>query len=219
MNKKEPKYIDIHSHINFSAFDKDRDAVIARALDNGTWIINVGTQIDTSKKAIELAHQYKEGVYAIIGLHPIHTEESFHDEDEIGSAGFKSRAEVFEKDKYRELLRDEKVVAIGECGLDYFHLDEESITKQKEAFIAQIELANEIRKPLMIHVRNNYEDKNRNTYEDVLEILKTHAKVKGVIHFFAGSLEKRKILFAWFFDFFYRSDNLSSSEKWERLRL
>lgn len=196
-----PKYIDIHSHVNFTAFDEDREEVIKRALDNDTWIINVGTQVDTSKKAIELAHKYKEGVYATIGLHPIHTGQSFHDEQELGPSfaktsdgqgqekGFVSRGEVFDKNIYREFLKDEKVVALGECGLDYFHLDENSIEKQKKAFIEQIELANEINKPLMIHVRNNYEDKNRNAYLDVLEILKQYAKVPGVIHFFEGSWE------------------------------
>ena len=82
-----PKYIDIHCHVNFKVFDEDRDAVIRRVLDNDTWLMNVGTQIDTSKKAIELAHKYPEGVYAIIGLHPIHTDKSFHDEQELGEGG------------------------------------------------------------------------------------------------------------------------------------
>ena len=119
-----PKYIDIHSHVNFTAFDADRDDVIKRALDNDTWMINVGTQIDTSKKAVELANKYKEGVYATVGLHPIHTGKSFHDEQELGSEGkeFTSRGEAFDKEKYLELARNLKVVAIGECGLDYFHL-------------------------------------------------------------------------------------------------
>jgi TatD DNase family protein len=192
-----PKYIDIHCHVNFKLFDKDREEVIRRALDNDTWFFNVGTQIDTSKYAVELAHKY-EGVYAVIGLHPVHTDKSFHDKDELGEEGmeFTSRAEIFDKDIYRELLKDKKVVALGECGLDYFHMDEESIKKQKEALIAQIELANEVGKPLMIHVRNNYEDKERNAYVDILQILKMHAKVhpadggaRGVIHFFEGDLQ------------------------------
>jgi TatD DNase family protein len=179
-----PKYIDIHCHINFTAFDADRDEVIKRALDNNTWLINVGTQIDTSKKAVELAHQYKEGVYAIIGLHPIHTGRSFHDTKELGDEGkeFTSRGEVFDKNIYRELLRDPKVVALGECGLDYYHLSEDSIKKQKEAFVAQIELANEIGKPLMLHIRD--------AYADALAMLKEHARVKGVVHFFTGTLEE-----------------------------
>jgi len=191
-----PKYFDAHTHVNFRAFDEDREAVIARALDNDTWMINVGTQIDTSRSAVELAHKYAEGVYAVIGLHPIHTEKSHHDEQELGEGGkeFTSRGEIFDKDIYRELLKDDKVVAIGECGLDYYHMDEESIEKQKKTFIEQIELANEIGKPLMIHTRNSSTDKTHNVYFDVWEILKKFPNVKGVFHFFAGSVEDMKRL-------------------------
>lgn len=195
-----PKYIDIHSHVNFTAFDHDRDEVIKRALDNKTWVINVGTQIDTSKNAVELAEKYDEGVYAIIGLHPIHTGASYHDEQELGEGGkeFTSRGESFDKDLYRKLLANKKVVAIGECGLDYYRCTEESIEKQKKAFIEQIELANEFKKPLMLHVRNNKDlsaqagGKTRDAYKDVLDILKNHAKVNGVIHFFEDTLENAK---------------------------
>ena len=193
-----PKYIDIHSHINFTAFDKDRDDVIKRALENDTWMINVGTQADTSKKAIEIALQYKEGVYATIGLHPIHTSASYHDKQELGDEGqeFTSRGEVFDKNIYREFLKDKKInkkiVAIGECGLDYFRCAEESIEKQKEAFIRQIELANEFNKPLMLHIRHSVNHIERNGYFDALEILKKYAKVKGNVHFFAGSWAEAK---------------------------
>ena len=189
-----PKYIDIHSHVNFKAFDEDRDAVIKRALEAGTWVINVGTQIDTSKKAVDIAHQYNEGVYAIIGLHPIHTGASFHDEKELGEGGaeFTSRGEIFDKEKYLELLRDPKVVAVGECGLDYFRCTEESIEKQKKAFIDQIEIANEIGKPLMLHIRNNPEHKELNAYSDALKILQQYSKVKGDVHFFAGDWNDAK---------------------------
>ena len=117
-----PKYIDIHSHVNFKAFDDDRHGVIEHSLNNDTWVINVGTQLDTSRKAVEIANQYSEGVYAIIGLHPIHTGASFHDEKELGEGGaeFTSRGEVFDKEAYREHLQNSKVVGIGKCGLDYF---------------------------------------------------------------------------------------------------
>jgi len=188
-----PKYIDVHSHVNFKAFDEDRDAVIERALDNDTWIINVGTQVNTSKNAIELAHKYPEGVYAIIGLHPIHTGASYHDKQELGEEGeeFTSRGEVFDENIYRELLKDEKVVALGECGLDYYRTEEESTEKQKKAFIEQIKLANEVGKPLMLHIRD--------AYSDALKILKEHVypakggeKVKGVVHFFVGNTEEAK---------------------------
>jgi len=189
-----PKYIDIHSHINFKIFDDTKDEVIQRAFNNDTWLINVGTQYDTSKKAVELANKYKEGVYAIIGLHPIHTGASYHDKKELGDEGeeFTSRGEIFDK-------KIGKVVAIGECGLDYYRCTEESIEKQKVAFISQIELANELNIPLMLHIRNNDESlptgqagKSKNAYKDALEILKKYAKVKGVSHFFAGSLEDAK---------------------------
>lgn len=191
---QQPKYIDIHSHVNFKAFDEDRDLVIARALENDTWVINVGTQIDTSRKAVEMTKNYPEGVYAIIGLHPIHTGASFHDEKELGEGGaeFTSRGEVFDKEKYLELLRDPKVVGIGECGLDYFRCTEETIEKQKQAFIAQIEVANEVNKPLMLHIRNNPEDKTHDAYADALLLLKEYSKVKGDVHFFAGSVEHAK---------------------------
>ena len=196
-----PKYIDIHSHVNFKAFDEDRDEVIARALENDTWVINVGTQVDTSKKAVEMANNYKEGVYAIIGLHPIHTGASYHDEKELGEGGkeFTSRGEIFDKESYRELLKDKKVVGIGECGLDYYRMDLESIEKQKQAFVTQIELANEFNKPLMLHIRNNEkkelitgQEGSPNAYIDALQILKKYAKVKGDVHFFAGTTEEAK---------------------------
>lgn len=195
------KYIDIHSHVNFVAFDEDRDAVMARANESGTIVINVGTQIDTAKKAVEMTGQY-ENCYAIIGLHPIHTGKSFHDKKELGEeagGGFTSRGEVFNKDIYREILKNPKVVGIGECGLDYYRCDEESVAKQKEAFIAQIELANEFNKPIMLHIRNTPEAKDRNAYMDALEILKEHLKVhpagggaRGDVHFFAGTIEDAK---------------------------
>ncbi|OGJ01560.1 hypothetical protein A3G98_01655 [Candidatus Nomurabacteria bacterium RIFCSPLOWO2_12_FULL_37_8] len=193
----QSKYIDIHSHINFKAFDEDRDEVIRRALDNDTWVINVGTQVDTSKKAVEIANQYEKGVYAIIGLHPIHTGASYHDEKELGegSREFVSRGEIFNKDTYRELLKDPKVVGIGECGLDYYRCSDESISKQKEAFVEQIELANEFNKPLMLHIRNSSTSSpevTQNAYMDALEILKAHSKVKGDVHFFAGNWKEAK---------------------------
>jgi len=183
--------IDIHAHVNFSAFDADRDAVIARALDSGTAMINVGTQIDTSRAAVELTRKYPEGVYAIVGLHPIHTSASFHDEKELGPGGkeFTSRGEEFDPALYRELLKDPKAVGIGECGLDYYRLDESTKAKQKETFRKVIVLAHETGKPLMLHIRPS--EKSGDAYDDALDMLASESKngraVKGDSHFFAGT--------------------------------
>ncbi len=90
--------------------------------------------------------------------------------------------EVFDLTIYRKLSEDSKVVGIGECGLDYHEGVEQE--KQKEIFIQHIKLANEVKKPLMLHIRNSY--------KDAIEILKNHAKVKGNVHFFAGTIEEAK---------------------------
>ena len=145
----------------------------------------VGTQYDTSAAAVALAEKY-EGVYATIGLHPIHTDKSFHDAKELGEGGkeFTSRGEVFDGAKYEALAQNSKVIAVGECGLDYYRLEEDTKQKQVEAFVEHIELANRLGKPLMLHIRN--------AYADALEVLKAHAKVKGDVHFFAGNWEEAK---------------------------
>lgn len=186
-----PEYIDIHAHLNFKIFDKNREDIISRTLNDKTWVINIGTQLDTSKKAVEISNQYNKGVYATVGLHPVHTSSSYYDESELGESkkDFTNHGEVFDKDKYRELIKKGKVVAIGECGLDYFHLKEGDKDKQLKAFIEQIELANEFNIPLMLHLRNKEEDIYSSAYQDALKILKEKSKVKGVIHFFAGELK------------------------------
>ncbi len=188
-----PDYIDIHAHVNFNAFSEDRDVVVRRALDANTWMINVGTQIGTSRDAIALAHAYDAGVYAIVGLHPVHTDASYHDEKELGEGGktFTSKGEKFDIAEYRKLVSDPKVVALGECGLDYYRLEADTRERQSEAFREQIELANEVGKPLMLHIRNG-KDTSANAYKDSLDLLKKHAKVKGNVHFFAGSVEDAK---------------------------
>lgn len=191
-------YIDIHSHLNFAAFDADRDEAVKRALEAGVAVVNVGTQKDTSQKAVELAEKYDKGVYAIVGTHPIHTSKSFHDEKELGIGGkeFTSRGEIFDYEYYKKLALHPKVVGIGECGLDYYRLETDSEQKQKQAFSAHIALANETKRPLMLHVRNG---SSRSAYREALEILKREAKVGGDFHFFAGSWgEAREILDAGF---------------------
>src|SRR3989344_7859705 len=149
------KYIDTHAHVNISAFNDDWREVIERARGAGVAHINVGTQQDTSKRAVEIAEHFDYGVYAIVGLHPIHTSASYHDEQELGQEhkGFTSRGEEFDKSFYRNLAKSKKVVAIGETGLDYYRLEKDTKDRQMEAFVGQIVLANELELPLMIHKR------------------------------------------------------------------
>jgi TatD DNase family protein len=177
----KPRLFDAHTHLQFKAFDKDREEVILRALDGGVFCINVGTQKDTSKAALNLAQKY-DGLWAAVGLHPIHTQESYYDPDELaGEKSFKSREEIFDPAFYEKLAENPKVVAIGECGLDYFRIrnDESRIKeKQEKVFKQQIELALKLDKPLMIHCRD--------AYNDVLDILRDYPDVRGNIHFFAG---------------------------------
>lgn len=97
--------IDTHAHLNFEAYNNDWKEVAKRALDKDIWMINVGSNLETSKRAVEIAEHFKEGVYAAVGLHPIHVLD-----------------ENFDIAEYEKLATHPKVVAIGEVGLDYFHL-------------------------------------------------------------------------------------------------
>ena len=178
------KYFDAHTHVNFAAFDGDREEVILRAKGAGVAMNVVGTQKDTSRSAVALAEKY-DHIYATIGLHPIHTGKSYHDKQEIGDGGqeFVSRGEVFDVSYYNMLAKSQKVIAIGECGLDYYRCDESTKEVQKKAFVEHILLANDLQKPLMLHIRAS---DGKDAYDDALEILKAHEKVKGDTHFFAG---------------------------------
>jgi TatD DNase family protein len=184
------KYFDAHTHTNFVAYKEDRDEVLARAKEAGVGMNVVGTQIDTSRAAVELARTH-EHVWATIGLHPVHTARSYHDTKELGEGGeeFTSRGEVFDTASYEALGQDKKVIAIGECGLDYYRVDAKTKEVQTKAFVEQIELANRLGKPLMLHIRSS---DSENAYDDALEILKAHAKVAGDVHFFAGDWNTAK---------------------------
>jgi TatD DNase family protein len=187
------KYFDAHTHLNFAAYKGEKDEAVQRALDADVGVNIVGTQYDTSLSAVQLAEKH-EGAWATIGLHPIHTSKSHHDEKELGEGGkaFTSRGEVFDMQRYLGLGKNPKVVAVGECGLDYFRLEADTKQVQADAFIQQIELANQLDKPLMLHIRDGKHMGGEGAYLDALEILKAHAKVKGDTHFFAGNWDIAK---------------------------
>lgn len=185
------RYFDAHTHLNFAAYDADRPEVFARTAEADVGVNIVGTQFDTSKAAVELAHTYPD-TWATIGLHPIHTTKSHHDAQELGEGNkeFTSRGEVFDTQKYLELGRDPKVVAIGECGLDYYRNDPATRSVQEEAFVQQIEVAYTLGKPLMLHIRAS--QGTQDAYHDAIALVKAHAKVPGDVHFFAGNWDTAK---------------------------
>ncbi|MBI2482447.1 MAG: TatD family hydrolase [Candidatus Vogelbacteria bacterium] len=160
------KLIDIHSHLNFPDFDSDREEVIQKLKKEGIATITVGTNLQTSREAVALAERY-EHLWATVGIHP-------HE-----------ASETYDSVELLELTKHPKTVAIGECGLDYFKLADESLKhKQKELFLAQIEIARQVGKPLMLHIRE--------AYEKVLAILEQNKDIKAHAHFFAGDWEVAK---------------------------
>jgi len=173
------KYIDVHTHVNLDAFKEDFREVAEHTHDEGVAYINVGTGKDTSARAVELLG---DGVYATVGLHPVRAGGQ-HDDDG-------TPPETFDRTYYEGLAKRDGVVAIGECGFDYFRVEKETKAKQEEAFILQIELANDLGKPLMLHIRDV--KGNMAAYEDAIAVLKAHAKVLGNVHFFAGTYEIAK---------------------------
>ncbi len=137
----KPFLIDSHAHVNLNAYKDDGDEVIKRTLKENIWLINIGAQYSTSRRAVQYAGKYKEGVYAAVGLHPIHI------------------LEEFESTKYKELLENPKTVAMGEIGLEYGEgISQAAKDKQKKVLIEQLELAQQIDKPVVFHCRKAYDD-------------------------------------------------------------
>lgn len=181
-------YFDIHGHVNFPEYDADREEVIARAQAAGVGLVTVGTDLESSGQAIKLAETH-ENMWAIVGVHPVHTAESHH-----------GPAAAFDHEAFKKLAVHPKVIAIGECGLDYFHSKPEEIAHQREVFLQHIQLANETKKPLMLHVRNAKADPKNpgqvgpSAYQDAVALLKEHAKVPVNFHFFAGTIDDAKAI-------------------------
>jgi len=190
MSEVKTKFLDAHTHVQSLIYEADRDAVILRARDARVSMVNAGTQTTTSRAAIELAEK-NDGTWATVGFHPLHCNEHwYHDLAEQVSP----EREIFDADVFRKLAAHPKVVAIGECGLDYYRLDEKSAEKdkekQKEVFIAQIEIAREAKKPIVVHCRD--------AFPDLIALLTTYDVPRtasfGIIHFFTGTSADAKAL-------------------------
>ena len=166
--------IDSHCHINDPLFNKDPKKYVDEANLGGVSVmLVVGYDVPSSKEAVKIAHQF-ENVYASVGIIP----------SEIANYKEGDLKEI------EKLLSDDKVIAVGEIGLDYYWIKDENLkAKQKELFIAQIELANKYNLPIDIHCRE--------AYEDLLTILKKHkVNKKGIIHCYSSSLEMSKLFIA-----------------------
>ncbi|MDP1718849.1 MAG: TatD family hydrolase [bacterium] len=196
---------DSHTHIQFPLYDADREGVIRRAREAGVKMLCVATQAASSQAAVDLAKKYPGEIWAAAGFHPSHLRAPdafldgtvgvpagagwYHDKNEQVSI----EQEKFDAKKLLEIAKQPEVVAIGECGLDYFRLDknETIINKEKgdqrEAFIAQIELAKKVQKPLMLHLRPS--KGTGDAYEDALRIISNfQLPISKISHFFVGSL-------------------------------
>jgi len=169
-------YFDIHSHLHDTDFDADRDLLVAKMREEGIGTITVGTDKPMSERAIRCAEN-SDNVFASIGQHPVD-----------------KREEVFDMEWYAKKVEHPRVVAIGECGLDYYwpakdgwkNGEAEEKNRQQELFRSHIELAAHSGKPLMIHGRPS--GKTQDAYNDILAILKQSPPVRGDVHFFAGDI-------------------------------
>jgi len=183
--------IDTHCHLNFGAFKRDAHEIAKECLEKNVWMINVGSQSTTSQRAVDFAQEFPQGVYAAVGLHPSHLFEMEVSEEEIE---FESRAEEFDYDFYKKLASSDKVVAIGESGLDYHFMpkaEELASVKQKQIdiFHKHLELGSELDLPIIIHARD--------TYEEIIGIIQTfldkgRLKRRGVLHCFLGTWDQAK---------------------------
>jgi len=167
--RNKTELIDTHAHLNLSNYKKDLEEVIQRAREVGvSQIINVGIDVKTSIKALELAHAY-EGLYASAGIHP-------HEVKKITDETYAT---------LESLLADPKMVALGEIGLDYAK-EYSPRELQREHFLGQLALARKLGLPVIIHAREA---------PDILALLRQELPEKFVFHCYAGSVEEaREIL-------------------------
>lgn len=157
-------FIDSHAHIQLSQFNQDREAVLKRAEEaDVSNILVIGFDMETSLGAVKLAEKHTY-IYATVGMHP-------HDAKDLTPDVLKT---------FRELAAHPKVLALGEMGLDYYrNLSPRPL--QKEAFEQQLDLAEELQLPIVIH--------NRDAYMDILPILETRqGRIRGVLHCFTGDV-------------------------------
>lgn len=165
---------DSHCHPQFPHYEPDREEMIKRTLKESIFMICVGTDLETSKKGVELAEKY-EGIWATVGLHP---------NDNLN--------EKFNPAGYEKLLNQEKIIGFGEIGLDYYRTKKPEDQKfQKQRFEAQLQLAGKINKPIILHCRDSKTGSSDQAHKDLINYLK-NKNLNGVVHSFTGTLEEAK---------------------------
>jgi len=177
---------DTHCHLNFQAFENDYHDVIQRSLKKGMFLNIVGSQYETSKKAVAIAEEFIHyPVFAAIGLHPTHSNKN-------------DTNHIWDDQKYLALAKNPKVVAIGECGIDLFRQGKEILEDQKNLFHKHLDLARSVKKPLIIHCRPS--PHTSNAYDILYSLLKEQKKCSGIIHcFLADHKHAQKFLDLGFF--------------------
>lgn len=175
--------LDAHCHMQFHKFEDDAGEVIADAISKGvTTIVNTGTSIDSSQKAVELAQKYEE-LYAIVGIHPHHADKSDEKYEGLMPEDWLAQLE--------ELARKPKVIGIGEVGMDFWNYRTNGVVPinlQEDAFRKQVELSIKLELPLQIHTRLAW-DETLNILGDYKNQLR---EVPGMFHCFSGSIEFTK---------------------------
>lgn len=180
--------VDTHCHIQFKGLENDLDGIIERCRKRGTILNLVGTQKDTSKRAVELAMKHDD-MYASIGTHPNHLFPTYVTEEE---SSFMTREEDFDDEYYESLFQmaPEKIIGVGETGLDLFHVPdpkevptETVLEKQKSVFLKHYQFAKKHDLPLVIHVRD--------AHEHMLELLESlNEHIRATIHCYTGNWEQ-----------------------------
>ncbi len=183
--------IDTHCHINFKDFKDDADEVIKRAYEGGVECVVVGAEKDTSRRALQYAERY-ENMWAVVGLHPTHI---FDWEYELEGQTVKTFAEEFDFDYYAKLAESDKVVGIGEVGLDYYRLpngETKDSVKEKQFSVLEdiVRLARYVSKPLVFHIRPS--QGSFDAYDDIADFIHRNDIKNFLLHSYLGNLEQAK---------------------------
>jgi len=189
-----PRFIDTHSHLDSPIYERDLDVVVRHALDEDVWTVTLGSDYASSLRAVEIAERYPRGVYAAVGLHPLKVSAEELAEDKL-----------LDLEKFHELARHPKVVALGECGLDFIDLPEgprrgaqaqfaERIkVNQKKVMAKFLQLSEELRLPLLLHCRE--------AHDEMLDLLETWDKTsrgfdcRGIVHCYSGNWRQARRYF------------------------